>query len=39
MLTSFKPKSEFNKNVLTLMTGTTIAQNKASEKIVKELLT
>lgn len=26
MLTRFKPKSEFSKNVLTLMTGTTIAQ-------------
>jgi O-antigen/teichoic acid export membrane protein len=26
MLTKLKPKSEFSKNVLTLMTGTTIAQ-------------
>ena len=26
MLKRFKPKSEFNRNILTLMTGTTIAQ-------------
>ena len=26
MLNRFKPKSEFNRNILTLMTGTTIAQ-------------
>jgi len=28
MLTKLKPRSEFSRNVLTLMTGTTIVQEK-----------
>ena len=33
MLNRFKPKPEFNRNILTLMTGTTIAQAIPNEII------
>ena len=37
MLAKLKPKSEFSKNVLTLMTGTTIAQAIAISPILTRI--